>query len=92
MHARVVEYYVGVGYSLADAEGNATKIIEFFDKREGADFMSYNPYTEEYAPVIGIFDFFYFLYEVLGIEEGECDQNEHTQVVIIFMFIRELVR
>jgi hypothetical protein len=68
----IVEYFIGLGYSLDDSVGNATDVIEFFRNLEGADFipdLDGDPLT--YDPAVWIFDFYDYLMEVLLTDGGQ---------------------
>jgi hypothetical protein len=68
----IIEYFVGIGYSIDDSVGNATAVINFFRNLEGADFVpDLDGDPETYDPAVWIFDFFDFLVEVLTVDDGQ---------------------
>jgi hypothetical protein len=69
---QTVDYFIGVGFSEADAEGNATEVFNFFNGLEGATYVEdLDGDPETYDPAVWIFDFFDYLVEVLTIDDGQ---------------------
>ncbi len=91
-YQEMIVYLEGIGYSPEDAEGNATEIIDFFNTTAGADIRQDNPETPEWDPAIWIFDFFDYLNEVLGEDEGdyawELKNNGIKHLQVRFYYVK----